>query len=388
MKQVLQIQAGRQALAHIREHGLSPSDICTVFGASGAAKWLTICGLDQAVFGDWLSQSRQPVTVFGTSVGALKLAAAVQPDCRTRLKEFALRYAGQRLSGKPAIEAIGRETEAVIDAALGADGVEHLLQSSRYRYHCGAVHVTGRLAATNQRTQVFGMITLASSALRGRRRLLQKLTRVIFSPPSAKTGMTEEATESTNNQITSQERVDTLHIPLNEQNIRSALLASGAIPVYLNAVQLPEPANATAATGSSDHYHGRRTDGTLILRDGGLLDYHPLPDNLSNNRQGLVLYPHFYSKLTEGWFDKFYRWRKVPADRLENVILVSPTKEFVRSLPGGRIPDRRDFLKYQDQEDIRIQRWCEATKRSEELGTAWMEFAEKGDWKNVVTPLR
>ena len=40
------IAAGPKALAHIRKHGLSPDDISAIFGASGAAKWLAIAGLD------------------------------------------------------------------------------------------------------------------------------------------------------------------------------------------------------------------------------------------------------------------------------------------------------------------------------------------------------
>jgi len=383
----LQIQAGTRALAHIREHGLSPGDISAVFGASGAAKWLTICGLDSAIFGDWLSQSQQPVTLMGTSVGAMKLAAAVQLNCRTRFAEFAERYTAQHYDGKPTAEAVAKETDGVINAALGSDGDEHLLGHPRYQFHCGAVHVSGKLAATHPRVQVLGMATLAGTALKGRKSLRRRLTRVIFSSPA---GAVSNAAQSADSDfpVTSQDGIDTLHVTLNRNNLRTALLASGAIPVYLNAVHLLEDPNPFVVSHDNVHYHGRRSDRKLVLRDGGLLDYHPVPDNLSDNIDGLVLYPHFYSKLTECWFDKFYPWRKVPARRMENVILVSPTDEFVRSLPGGRIPDRRDFLKFQGRDHVRVKQWQEATVRSEELGEAWMEIARRGDWSKVVTPFR
>jgi len=381
---VLQIQAGRRALRHIHEHGLAPGDVKAVFGASGAAKWLGICGLDSVIFADWLSQSQQPVALLGTSVGAMKLAAAVQPDCRTRLAAFAARYIEQQFDGRPTADAVERETDAVIDAALGDNGEVNLLQHPRYQFHCGAVHVSGPLAASGQRTQVAGMVSLAGSALRGRKQLLQRLTRVIFRAPAG-AGKAGAGDPSVEFPITSQETIDTLHLELNEENLRTALRASGAIPVYLNSVELQEP----AAPGAGEHnYHGRCSDGKLTLRDGGLLDYHPIPKNLSDNRDGLVLYPHFYPRLTKSWFDKFYPWRKVPASQLENVILVSPSAEFVRSLPGGRIPDRRDFIKYQDRNEVRMQRWREATDRSEELGEAWMQIAQQGNWDEVVKPIR
>lgn len=385
---ILQIQAGRHALAHIREHGLTPDDIRAVFGASGAAKWLAICGLDRAIFGSWLSRSQSPIAVLGTSVGAMKLAAAVQPDCQVRLAEFASRYVEQRYDGRPTAAAVERQTDAVIAAALGADGEQQLLRSDRYQFHCGAVHVSGPLAAAGQRTQARGMVGLAASALRGKKSLRRQLTRVIFSSAATNAGDPERRPADVRFPIASQDGMDTLHVPLDATNVRSALLASGAIPVYLNAVHLQQPADSVIVSSNRNDYQGRRPDQQLVLRDGGLLDYHPVPWNLSDNRHGLVLYPHFYSRLTECWFDKFYRWRRVSADRLQNVILVSPSPEFVRTLPGGQIPDRRDFIRFQDRDELRMKRWREAIARSEELGTAWMEIAERGDWAEVATPIR
>jgi len=55
MEDVLTLAAGPIALKHVREYGLSPNDVSTIFGASGAAKWLAIAGLDKAIFGDWMA---------------------------------------------------------------------------------------------------------------------------------------------------------------------------------------------------------------------------------------------------------------------------------------------------------------------------------------------
>jgi len=54
MTGLLEIRAGKSAFKHITENGLQPNDISYVFGASGAAKWLAIYGLDRAIFGQWL----------------------------------------------------------------------------------------------------------------------------------------------------------------------------------------------------------------------------------------------------------------------------------------------------------------------------------------------
>jgi hypothetical protein len=77
-----------------------------------------------------------------------------------------------------------------------------------------------------------------------------------------------------------------------------------------------------------------------IVRDGGILDYHLdipfLPDE-----DGRVLYPHFYEHITPGWFDKSLN-RKPNQKKVENVVLVVPSKRFVESLPFGKI---REIIK-------------------------------------------
>ena len=81
---VLSIQAGPKAYQQIKDRGLAPEDISAIYGASGAAKWIAIYGLDRAIFSDWLSQSAHSIDLFGTSVGAFKLAAVQRAICGLR----------------------------------------------------------------------------------------------------------------------------------------------------------------------------------------------------------------------------------------------------------------------------------------------------------------
>ena len=73
------IAAGAKALAHIRQHGLSPDDISAIFGASGAAKWLAIAGIDHKVFAQFMTKrtDKRPVDLFGT-LSAVKLSGAAR----------------------------------------------------------------------------------------------------------------------------------------------------------------------------------------------------------------------------------------------------------------------------------------------------------------------
>ena len=79
----------------------------------------------------------------------------------------------------------------------------------------------------------------------------------------------------------------TEHRALTDESLRPALLASASIPLVLEGVRIA---------------------GVGMLRDGGIIDYHPHLDFGAG--EGLVLYPHFYPHVVPGWFDKRLGWRR------------------------------------------------------------------------------
>ena len=114
------IAAGRKALAHIRKHGLSPNDISAIFGASGAAKWLAIAGIDHKIFARFMSQrtDKTPVDLFGTSVGAFKLSGAARNDCGTIINIMADAYIAQSYAGEFDFNSIDKQTDIVFEKFL------------------------------------------------------------------------------------------------------------------------------------------------------------------------------------------------------------------------------------------------------------------------------
>jgi hypothetical protein len=77
--------------------------------------------------------------------------------------------------------------------------------------------------------------------------------------------------------------------------------------------------------------------------DGGIIDYHfDTPLDYAN---GIVLYLHFSPRLVPGWFDKMLPWRSPRPASLDNLLLVTPSHDFIATLPNGRIPDRHDFMR-------------------------------------------
>ncbi len=350
----LKILAGASAYQHIRENGLSPQDVSAIFGASGAAKWLTIYGLDKAIFSEWLLNSHQPIDLFGTSVGAFKLAAAAQNNPAEAMTQLANAYIAQFYGDDISVEKVGIETRRILDAFLTEDRVAEILSSSRFNYHCASVRCNGLLASSNITLQKIAMINAFFAALLSRNNLRNTFERTVF------------YTGSPVNDLIGADQFTTRRVALTAESFIPAVLSSGSIPAVMRGI--------TDITGAEPG----------VYRDGGLLDYHPLPSNIGEIKQGLVLYPHFYTHLTEGWFDKFTPWRKVQAQQLTNTVIVGPSDAFVQSLPGGKIPDRQDFYHFKHNDSERVRRWTEVKDHSCELGEAFMRLAESGDIAKVV----
>jgi hypothetical protein len=89
-----------------------------------------------------------------------------------------------------------------------------------------------------------------------------------------------------------------------------------------------------------------------------------------------VLYPHFQKTVIPGWLDKAFRHRHRATERLDNVIVLSPEPEWVKTLPNGKLPDRNDFKHYGDDVAGRVKAWTGAVQQSQRLRD---EFA---DWVN------
>ena len=373
---MLEIRAGKLAYAHIKANGLSPDDIKAVFGASGAAKWLAIAGLDSAIFGDWLIKARHPIGLFGTSIGAIKLAAALQTDAKTRIRALAEAYVEQQYEGRPDPDEIKRQGDIILDAALGKTGIADLLTNPNYQFHCGAVACNGSLAAHDRLAQARAMSYLALQNLLGKQAMSRHLKRVIFFAPNG--GGSES-------RVCSSDGVDSIYVSLNKANLRDAIRASGSIPFYMHGVDWA----LNCSDGAEGSFKGAQgSDGVnkQVFRDGGLLDYHPSPGNFEINESGFVLYPHFFGRVVETWFDKFLPWRQLPASRHEDTILLFPGEEYTNRLELGRIPDRADFNRFAGKDELRMRLWREALDLSYEMGEEWLAVVKTQDW-SMVKPL-
>ena len=360
----LTIAAGPSAYAHIQKNGLSADDIAAIFGASGAAKWLAITGLDSAVFGGFMKQRQKPqaVDLFGTSVGAFKLAAAARQDPAQSLEQMADLYIHQSYDGDAGFDKIDSETDKILNAITGAGdeqtlhGVEEILTNPAYHLHIGAVRCHGLLNHRDRKWQALALVQAGMGSLVSAKHLRGLAERVVFSDPRSQLNF--EARDG----------FPVRHTKLDNSNFAAALKASGSIPVYMPPVVIP-------------------ADASHIYHDGGMLDYHPIPANFWPQHDGLILYPHFYDHFKNRWFDKFYPWRRASAEQLDKVVMIAPNRDYVARLPDGKIPSRQDFVKYVKNEPLRFAKWQNVVARSYALGEEFLAVCASGDIAAHVRPL-
>lgn len=349
----LTLKAGQRALARIRERGLQPGDVGTLPGAAGGPKALGIQGLDIALFGDWLARVPRERSLIGASIGSWRFASACLPDPAGALRRLGELYTGMRFDKGVNIREVTARCMRMLDELLqDQDGA--VLDNPHYRLNIVVVKSHGRLAEDDRRSLGLGLSSVIGSNLLGRPRLARHFERVILhdarlAPPLHP--LTDFPSRC---------------LPLDVGNLRHALLASGSIPLVMQGVRdIPGAGPGT-------------------YRDGGLLDYHL---DLPYSGDDVVLYPHFTDRIIPGWFDKGMPWRRGDAMRLQDVLLLAPSRDYLARLPFGKLPDRKDFTRFLGDDAGRERYWRQAMGESQRLGDEFLELSETGRLIEHLAPL-
>jgi hypothetical protein len=347
--QALHIHAGPKALDHIREHGLRPEHIGVIPGAAGGPKGLILGPLDRFIFGDWLTQSTQPVDLVGASIGAWRMATACLNDSVAAFERLEHDYIHQHYEPLPGQKRVS--AEQVSDAfgqslmAFYGGRIQELLSHPRYRLHILTSRGRHLLHREHPVATPLGYAGAFLSNALSRRALGAWLERVVFSGQGAALPFDPQD-------------FPTRAVHLSEANFMAALQASCAIPFALKAVHdIPG-----APTGA--------------YWDGGITDYHLhlAWQTPSDRPQGcIVLYPHFQKNVVPGWLDKALKWRHATTPFLDHTIVLAPNPDWVKTLPNAKLPDRRDFMRYDRDLAGRVKVWTAAASASEQMAD---EFAQ------------
>jgi len=350
----LHIHAGPKALAHIREHGLRPDHVGVIPGAAGGPKGLILGPLDRFIFGHWLPQSSQPVHLVGASIGAWRMATACLNDPVAAFERLEHDYIHQHYELLPGHK---RVTAQQVSRAFGnslqsfyGGRIAEVLKHPRYRLHVLTSHGRHVLGREHPLLTPLAYAGAYLSNAVARPALGAWLERVVFSTQGPLPFGTQD--------------FRTRQHPLNESNFMPAVQASCSIPFALQAVH----DIAGAAPGA--------------YWDGGITDYHlhldwQTPADRPEGR--IVLYPHFQRQVVPGWLDKAFKWRHGPTRFLDHTVVLAPNPEWVKTLPNGKLPDRKDFMAYGQNLATRVKVWSAAASAAQQLADEFGAWVERPD---------
>jgi hypothetical protein len=348
----LRILAGPEAFHQIRSRGLQADDIQVVTGAAGGPKWLALSHLDRFLFGSWFHGRQEPLHLIGSSAGAWRLAAASTSDPLGSITRFEDLYIDQQYSLRPTAPEVSSRSLAIVQGFLGTGGAASVLGHPFQRLNILVNRCRGPLASERPAFLQAALGSVGLSSVVVRPAITAWIDRYVAHDPRQPAPLSPALTRR--------------EFKLSAANLAETLLASGSIPVVMSGVRDIEGADGG------------------VYRDGGLLDYHlDLPLELSPGK--LVLCPHFITRVIPGWFDRFAPWRK--ARHGSRTVLVVPSDEFVRTLPGGKIPCRRDFYAFAGRDQDRKHAWRKAVSDCRRLADEFAEVLGSGRIGDVLERL-
>ena len=348
----IDVFAGAYAINKIKAEGFSAQMFDTFLGASGGPKWFVLAGLDRVIFPELFSQIDTSINVVGSSAGAFRAACLTQKDPIAAINRLADKYSNTVYSAKPTVAEITEKGYDLLEYVMGATGVHEVLNHPKHIAHFSVAQCHGAVESENKFKQMSGLLKAGARNAISRKRLAKSFTRALFSAKHNTLSFIDPDQFPTNNYL------------LTQDNLIPALMASGSIPLVLEGV-----ANIPGAKPG-------------MYRDGGIIDYH---FDLRFNTDKLVLYPHFYSTPTPGWFDKNLK-RPCTHSSYENVVLISPSKAFVETLPYKKIPDRKDFEKMEASQ--RIDYWSKVISESDRMGEELINKINDGSIVQHIKPIQ
>jgi hypothetical protein len=339
----LTIRAGSRAREILLDEGLRLDRVRVLAGASGGPKWLVLSGMDLAL-AEMLEKRTGELHCIGSSIGSWRFAALAQEDPERAIQTFENSYIGQRYSGRPSTREVTVESRRIGDAYVSDESIDFMLHHPYMRLAFLAVRSRWPGASDRVLPQTAHLIAAFTANSISRPLLRHFFERTLFHVPAFDTA------------LLGSDPFPTRAVELTRQNFRDAVLASGSIPLVMQGMD-------SVADAPSGTY-----------RDGGVIDYHvDLPWRVGDDE--LVLMPHFFPHITPGWFDKKLGWRRPVPAHAEHTVLVAPSQEFVAALPGGKVPDRKDFDTFIGRDNDRMKLWRSVVASCRVLGDELLDLA-------------
>ncbi|MBF0474313.1 MAG: hypothetical protein HQK59_00560 [Deltaproteobacteria bacterium] len=351
--QLLTVLAGPRIINRIREEGLTPGAIKAVVGPATGPRWMAFAGLDVALLESGLLRGDGPVLLAGGSAGSWRMTAWCRSDPIKALAAFRAAYVDMMFKSTDTPEDRTNELVQAIDRFMPPEAETEVLSHPIFRLVVTTARVKSLLASESSTIRRLGYGLAGAVNLLWRGRTESLIERVTFCAPGAVTN----GAEGLGRRVT-----------LNPENLRQALLASGAVPLAVPGV--------TSIPGAPPGSY----------QDAGLAEYY-LNARYITDPNGITLILNHGPRLVPVWLDKRLPGRRPMAEYLENVLLVCPGPAFMAAVPRGRAPDRTDYREFYHRPQERARLWNEIIDKSMEFGSLWHDLITTGRIREVVKPL-
>tara|TARA_B110000003_G_scaffold70210_2_gene71620 strand:+ start:730 stop:1788 length:1059 start_codon:yes stop_codon:yes gene_type:complete len=329
----LTIKVGSSAFQEIRQHGFDTSKIKAIVGASGGPKWLMLSKIDRVILEKIIPKIDNSIHLIASSIGVWRFLCYPQQNPVAAIEEFEHEYIEQEFSTEGNKRKISNHLRSMLDLMCDDTGLESIIYHPYFRTHILTSKARHILKSEYNPILMLGLLGSMTANAFDRRLLRYFFSRGLFFD-AREAPLIKNITEFP------------MHaIPLGKDNLKDAVIASSAIPIFMEGIKDIK----RAPSG--------------VYRDGGIIDYHM--DFLSVDTDHYALYPHFFDYLKPGWFDKSLFWRNVQKRNLDRTIFICPSEQFIKKLPGAKVPDRSDFQNLSNIE--RIKRWHLVVKACDEL---------------------
>lgn len=352
---MLLYRAGPRALARLRKEGLRPQDVRVLVGPASGPKWLVFPGVDRALMehGFGVPRKGQPHRLLvGSSAGSWRMLALAARHPHQTYERLIDGYVSQTFPMPVRAKDVTPAFRRMLSEVFSDDDLAAITSHANADV---AIHVTrvfdpypwsiraAQIAAIAMGIAVHRVWTGA---------VMHMARRVLAHTRPDRFGAKFRGTV----------------IPLTPSGIRETALASGTIPVYMQPIRDVPGAPR----------------GTYV--DGGLADYH-IRQAYTSPGEGITLLPHYQEAVQSCWFDRATPHRETSNGALADVLQLYPSPAWIRSLPGGKVPDRDDFFLFAKAHGERIRRWNETVSRSEELGEQLRRDLETGNFVDRLSPI-
>jgi hypothetical protein len=275
----------------------------------------------------------------------------VQKDPVAAIERLAINYAETVYSDKPTPQEISDKARELLEILFAQTGAKEIVENPIFKAHFVVAKARGLVKYDHKYLQGLGLLHSYLGNHINRANLKNQYERFVFQAPTSSLNFSDP------------DNIPTTRLNLTEHNVKSALLASGSIPMVMQGIKdIPG-----APKG--------------VYRDGGIIDYH---FDLNIQTPGLILYPHFNPQPKAGWFDKRSK-RQPRSENYDRTVLICPSAEFVSALPYSKIPDRTDFTEL--DAPTRIKYWKTVFSETEKTADTLANWLHTGEIVQHIKPM-